>query len=275
MLEYIRSLLEEKASCTFLFRRNMAKEYLQMLVLTFLYTHEDYRNLFFYGGSCLRHCYGLPRLSEDLDFVDIDKRVDIKKLSIEVERFFGDKYDIVVVPRMQKFRCVLKFPMLRALGLATESDSDMLYLKVEIYREFDFCNKFGVEIKPIFKFGESVLVRTFNLPTLMATKIHAIMHRKWEKTTKNGKILAIVKGRDYYDLMWYLQQDVKPNMHCFDKILSERDLYKRLLGLVDQVDSQSVKYDLEGLIEDPAYVNILKGNIRDILVSSITRKMKE
>jgi hypothetical protein len=275
MLEYIRSLLEEKTSCTFLFRRNMVKEYLQMLVLTFLYTHEDYRNLIFYGGSCLRHCYGLPRLSEDLDFVDIDKRVDIKRLSVDAERFFDDKYDIAVVPRMQKFRCVLKFPVLRTLGLATESDSDMLFLKVEIYREFDFCNKFGVEIKPIFKFGESVLVRTFDLGTLMATKIHAIMLRKWEKTTKNGKILAIVKGRDYYDLMWYLQQDVKPNMHCFDKISSERELYKRLLGLVDQVDLQSVKYDLEGLIEDPAYVNILKDNIRDILRSSITRKIGE
>ncbi|MBE0433510.1 nucleotidyl transferase AbiEii/AbiGii toxin family protein [candidate division WOR-3 bacterium] len=273
MLEYIRSLLDEKTSCTFLFKRNIAKEYLQILVLTFLYTHDDYRHLIFYGGSCLRHCYGLPRLSEDLDFVDIGKRVDIKRLLVEVKRFFANRYDITVTSRIQRFRCILKFPVLRALGLATESDSDMLFLKVEIYREFDFCKKFDVEIKPVFKFGESVLIKTFDLPTLMATKIHAIMQRKWEKTAKDGKILAVVKGRDYYDLMWYLQQGVKPNMHCFDAISSERDLYSMLLGLVDQVDSQSVKYDLEGLIEDPAYLNVLKDNIRDILTSIITDRM--
>jgi len=274
MFDYIKKLLQEKERASAVFKRNLIKEYLQALVLSFLYTHKEYQNLVFYGGSCLRHCYNLPRLSEDLDFVDVEKRTDLNKLAEDLVNFFKRKYGLTINAKVQKFRCTLKFPILHMLEIATPHESNYLFSKIEVYKEFGFCKEYNVEIKPIFKFGEALLLRTFDLPTLMATKIRAIMHRKWEKTTKNGKVLAEVKGRDYYDLMWYLEQGVKPNMRCIEDFPDERTLYERLIEIVKRVNPQSIKYDLEGLIEDTEFVDTLKDNIKEILIASLSRRLQ-
>ena len=60
--------------------RNLLKEYLQIYVLYFIYTSSDYnKNLIFTGGTCLRHFFGLERLSEDIDFDYIN---DIEVLTV-------------------------------------------------------------------------------------------------------------------------------------------------------------------------------------------------
>jgi predicted nucleotidyltransferase component of viral defense system len=273
MLDYIKLLLREKETASTVFRRNLVKEYLQILILSFLYSHEDYRNLVFYGGSSLRHCYGLPRLSEDLDFVDIEKRIELLGLAEDLRKFFFNKYEVKVEAKVQKFRCTLKFPVLHVLSLAKSQESNLLFSKIEVYSELGFCKEYGVEIRPLFKFGEALLLKTFNLPTLMATKIRAIMHRKWERTTKNGRILAEVKGRDYYDLMWYLEQGVKPNLRCIEGITEEPELYEELIKIVRRINPQSIKYDLEGLVEDPGFLDTLKNNIKEVLISLLNRRL--
>lgn len=273
MFDYIKILLQEKETASAVFKRNLVKEYLQVLILSFLYSHEDYRDLVFYGGSSLRHCYGLPRLSEDLDFVDIERRVRLAGLAEDLKKFFANKYGIKVDAKVQKFRCTLKFPVLHILNLANPQESDFLFSKIEVYSEFGFCKEYGVEVKPLFKFGEALLLKTFDLPTLMATKIRAIMHRKWEKTTKNGRILAEVKGRDYYDLMWYLENGVRPNLRCIEGITGEDELYRELIKIVRRINPQSIKYDLEGLIEDPGFLDTLKDNIKEVLISLLNRRL--
>ena len=273
MFEYIKTLLKEKKVASIVFKRNMVKEYLQVLILSFLFSHKKYRTLIFYGGSSLRHCYNLPRLSEDLDFVDVEKKTDLNKLAEDLVTFFKRKYDLTINAKVQKFRCTLKFPILHMLEIATSHESNYLFSKIEVYSEFEFCKGYHVEIKPVFKFGEALLLRTFDLPTLMATKIRAIRRRKWEKTTKDGRVLAEVKGRDYYDLMWYLEQGVKPNLSCIEDVLNESALYEELIKIVKKLNPQSIKYDLEGLIEDPAFVDTLKDNIKEILISSLSRQL--
>jgi predicted nucleotidyltransferase component of viral defense system len=273
MLEYIKTLLQEKETASAVFKRNLVKEYLQVLVLSFLYSHKEYRTLIFYGGSSLHHCYHLPRLSEDLDFVDVEKKINLHKLAEDLVHFFTRKYGVRIGAKVQKFRCTLKYPLLHLLDLAMPQESNYLFTKIEVYSEFDFCKGYHVEIKPVFKFGEALLIRTFNLSTLMATKIRAIMRRKWEKTTKNGRVLAEVKGRDYYDLMWYLERGIKPNMNCIEDMADESTLYEELIELVKKVNPRSIKYDLEGLIEDPGFVDALKDNIKEILISSLSRRL--
>lgn len=275
MLDYIKILLQERETASAVFKRNLVKEYLQVLILSFLYSHEDYRNLIFYGGSSLRHCYGLPRLSEDLDFVDIEKRIDLQGLAEDLKKFFTNKHGIKINTKVQKFRCTLKFPILHILNLANPQESNFLFSKIEVYSEFGFCKEYGTEVRPLFKFGTAILLKTFDLPTLMATKIRAIMHRKWEKTTKNGRILAEVKGRDYYDLMWYLEQGVKPNLRCIEGITEERDLYKELIKIVRRINPKSIKYDLEGLVEEPDFLDTLKDNIKEVLISLLNRRLSE
>ncbi len=271
MIEYIKAILSEKEGLPITFKRNVVKEYLQILTLSFIYSQDKYKDMIFYGGSALRHCYGLPRLSEDLDFVDVGKKIDLRKLARDLISFFEKKHDLSATFKIQKFRCILKFPILHILNLAKTSESNLLFLKIEVYTAFDFCKGYRIEIIPVFKFGESVLVRSFDLPTLMATKIRAILYRKWERTTKNCKLLAMVKGRDYYDLMWYLNQEVEPNFDCIEGIKNKFELYTRLLEVVAKVDKTSIRYDLESLIEDQSFVKTFSEDAKGILIGLIEK----
>ncbi|PIZ00973.1 hypothetical protein COY61_01100, partial [bacterium (Candidatus Gribaldobacteria) CG_4_10_14_0_8_um_filter_33_9] len=64
--------------------KNYLKEYLQLFILEFLYNQKKYQDLIFTGGSCLRFCYGLNRLSEDLDLDSLNK-IDKKILAKELK----------------------------------------------------------------------------------------------------------------------------------------------------------------------------------------------
>ena len=270
---FLIKLLKDSASGDKFFRRNLLKNYLQILVLDFFYSHKDYSQLIFYGGSCLSHCYDLPRLSEDLDFVDIKKKIELKKLAKDLENYFKKNTDLEVKATDQKFRVYLKFPLLHELELSGKNESGLLFLKVEIFKGFDFCKGYKTEIIPLFKFNKTILIKTFDLPTLMATKIRAILHRKWEKTDKKGKIIAKVKGRDYFDLMWYLGKGIRPNFTCLEKIKNCKELEEKLLEIVKKVDARSIRFDLEPLIDNPLLVEKLSKNLKDILSREI-RKMR-
>lgn len=270
-LDLIKGILEDHTEAADLFKRNLVKEYLQVLTLSFIYKHPDYQNLIFYGGSCLRHCYNLPRLSEDLDFVDIKGKVDLEELTFGLKRFFEREMDIKIKTKIQKFRIYLKFPILYELKLAEPSETDFLFIKVEIFSNFQFCKNYKIETLPIFKFGQSLLVKTFDLPTLMATKIRAVFHRRWEKTNKKGKVLAKVKGRDYFDLMWYLEKGILPNLKCLEGISNLKDLKEKLLKIIEKADRQSIEFDLEGLIEDRQLSKGLAKEIKAVLNREIEK----
>ena len=270
---FLNDLLTKSVSRNQLFKRNLLKEYLQVVVLDFIYSHPKYSELVFYGGSCLSHCFGLNRLSEDLDFVDLTKKIKISELAKDLENYFRKNTDLELTTTIQKFRIYLKFPILRELKLAERGGSDLLFLKVEIYSEFDFCKKFKTEIIPLFKLNRSILIKTFDLPTLMATKIRAVFHRKWEKTDKSGKTLAAVKGRDYFDLMWYLSKDIKPNLDCIENIKDKNEFKKELLKAVGKIDNRSIQLDLEQLIDNETFVKNLSKTIKEILSREIQAKL--
>jgi len=260
----LKNLVRESSSPNKIFRRNVLKEYLQVLVLDFIYSDKKYSGLVFYGGSCLVHFHGLPRLSEDLDFVDLKKTVCLPELAAALEKYFNENTDLTTRASLQKFRITLKFPLLRELGLADGSQSDFVNLRVEVFPEFSY-RKFKTEIIPVFKMNKSILAKTFDLSTLMATKINAVLHRKWEKTDKRGRALQKVKGRDYYDLMWYLQKGIKPNLNCVSGINNLTSLKKTLLVSLKKADARSIRLDLESLIEDQIFVKKLSKNIKEII----------
>jgi hypothetical protein len=264
----IKNILSDNFDQPISFKKNLIKEYLQVLVLDYLYANPKYNNLVFYGGSCLSQCFDLPRLSEDLDFVDLKKKADLKKLAEDLETFFENKTDLPVATKIQKFRIYLKFPILKELEMFQIGESDLLFLKVEIFQGFDFCKNYHLETKPLFKFNKSILVKTFDLPTLMSTKIRAILYRKWEKTDKAGKILIKVKGRDYFDLMWYLDKGIKPNLNCLE-IKDKEQLKNKLMAVIDKIDYRSIVLDLENFISNRDFVINLSKNIKNILKNSV------
>lgn len=269
-LELIKKILDENKDSADIFKRNVIKEYLQILVLSFIYSDKKYQNLVFYGGSCLKNCFGLPRLSEDLDFVDLKKNISLLELAKDLKVFLRKETGFEVKIKLQKFRIYLKFSILYRLNLAKRPESDFLNLKIEIFKEFDFCDRYKIESTPVFKWGKSILIKTFDLPTLMATKIRAILHRKWEKTDKSGKTLAKVKGRDYFDLMWYLEKKVSPNLGCIENIKGEKDLKEKLLKIIEKIDSRSIKFDLETLVKDKSFTENLSKNLKSILKRDIS-----
>lgn len=267
----LKDLLIASPSKNKIFKRNILKEYLQILVLDYIYSHKDYSRLIFYGGSCLAHCHNLPRLSEDLDFVDAENKTDIARLADDLEKYFNEKTDIKVKATVQRFRVYLKFPILYELGLSEVGESDFLFLKVEVFQNFNFCRDYKTEIIPLFKLNRSMLIRAFDLPTLMATKIRAVLFRKWEKADKAGNVIAKVKGRDYFDLMWYLEKGISPNIGCIEGVEDLEGLKKKLLDAVKKADARSIRIDLEALIDDKNKVSRLSSNINDILIREIDK----
>lgn len=270
---FLKNLTDNAGSTSDVFKRNILKEYLQILVLDFIYSHPKYSELCFYGGSALKHCFDLPRLSEYLDFVDLKSSIKLELLASDLEKYFKKNTDLDIIVSIQKFRIYLKFPILRELKLAKTGESDRLFLKVEIFSGFDFCRNHKMEFIPLFKFNKSILIKIFDLPTLMSTKIRAVLYRKWEKKDKDGDISIKVKGRDYFDLMWYLEKGIKPNFKCLDGIKNNEELKEKLLAIVKKVDVKSIELDLEALIADRNFVKNLSKNMKDILIRGIKDKL--
>ena len=273
IIQELRKIIDENPNVLDLYKRNLLKEYLQFFILDYVYSNKDYSQLIFYGGSALAQCYELPRLSEDLDFVDVEKRISLNDLAKDLTKYIEKELQLPVKVKIQKFRIYLKFPILKQLGFADESQSDLLNFKIEVFKGFKFCRKYGTEVKPIFRHNKSVLVRVFDLPTLMSTKIRAILYRKWEKVDKQGEALISVKGRDYFDLMWYLQKGVKPNLACIEKVDNMEALKKKMLRIIEKIDSRSIILDLESFVSDRNFVENLGNNIKEILKTEV-KKMK-
>jgi len=130
----LKNIIRDSATKNINYQKNLLKRYLQILILDFLYSHKTYSALFFYGGTCLAHCYGLPRLSEDLDFVDVKKNIQLSDLEKDIQKFFAAQTDLKIKTKLQKFRLYIKFPILKELGLASNDESDLLFVKIEIFK---------------------------------------------------------------------------------------------------------------------------------------------
>ena len=154
-----------------------------------------------------------------------------------------------------------------------KDETNLLILKIEIFSDFNFCEKYSTEIRPIFRFNKSILVKTFDLSTLMSTKIRAVLNRKWEKLDKSGETIIRVKGRDYFDLLWYLEKGVIPNLECIEDVKDMNDLKKRLVDIVSSIDKQSIKLDLEAFIDNNDFVDNISNNLKDILIRSINERL--
>jgi len=247
---------------------NFLKEYLQFLVLSLIYNHSAYKKLVFKGGSCLRICFGLPRLSEDLDF-DFTKKVMGESWLGELTEYLGEEIKGKYFPPLETKvqadrRLYLKFPLLRSLKMAKPPESEKLYVKIEADEGAATEAKFA--LTPISQFGFNFVAYHYDLPALMAGKIHALLHRLWFK----GKKQEInIKGRDFYDLFWFFKNEVKPNWKMLKKITqvqNEKQLKAVLKERIKEVVTpQKLAYDLKNFIPDQGFVADFCQNYPEIL----------
>ncbi len=188
-------------------KRIILKEVLQAYVLDYLYNHPSYRHLNFYGGTCLHVIYNLNRLSEDLDF-DNRANLELDSLADDLVQFFHKSFEYYgVSAKIQEgkggiLRITIKFPVLNILGLSPHP-SEALHLKVEVSRHEQVSI---IQHTPVLIMGRSLVATHFSLETMMAGKMLACLERNFER----GRSGTRIKGRDFYDLLWFMQQRILP-----------------------------------------------------------------
>lgn len=246
---------------------NILKQHLQYYFLNFLYNSKYGKDLIFIGGSALRVCYGLNRLSEDIDMDTEQGRVINKKeLAEDAIKYFKqiylfDKIEYTITGHYEKI--YFKFPILKELGLANINDSDKLHVKLEISDAIS--GNYKTELTPVSKIGFNFIVRNYNLETLMASKICVIFSRKYFKGDDENYNF---KGRDYFDLLWYLQKEIIPNMEFIKDTLNIdnlEELYLKLNDLIQKINVKYLKEDLIPLFEDGNFIENYCENYKEMV----------
>jgi len=248
-------------------RLNALKEELQFYVLDFIYHHPEYNKWIMYGGSALRICYDLDRMSVDLDF-EVSHKVDsdfLNEFKEEAEEHFAKVYGVeagFLKSSITNNRGItLKF---RAGSLIEGYASEWVHVKVDLNQ---FAPPGGVvtERMPQNHGQLSFVIRTYNLSSLMASKIAAIFLRG---TRGVGEATYEEKGRDIYDLLWYMSKKIVPDLDYLKaKNVAEakdyRTLFTKLAVKMNNVSEENLKNDLTPLFLDPRFVANWLANWRD------------
>ena len=248
-------------------RLNALKEELQFYVLDFIYHHPEYSKWIMYGVSALRICYDLDRLSVDLDF-EISHEIEndfLNELKEEAEKHFSKVYGIdsefLKTSATNNRGITLKF---RAGSLIEGYASEWVHIKVDL-NHFSPASGVVTERIPQNHGQLSFVIRTYNLSSLMASKIAAIFLRK---TRGVGVAIYNEKGRDIYDLLWYMSNKIVPDLDYLKaKNVKEakdyRTLFTKLAVKMNNVSDENLKNDLSPLFLDPRYITHWLSNWRD------------
>lgn len=247
-------------------RRNALKEELQFYVLNFIYHHPECSEWIMYGGSALRIVHGLDRMSEDLDFeiAPVVTEDVLDKLKSEIEAHFAHSYDVdsgFLTTKITTSRgLLLKFHVGRELSFGLTSDQ----VRVKIDLNHFVLPKTVRERRPINHDQLSFVIVCYNMAALMASKIAAISLRE---TRGVGKAVYQEKGRDIYDLLWYMNKKVVPD---FDYLVAKgvdikdpRALFDKLTLQMNKVSDENLKQDLLHLFTNRPYIENWLKNWRE------------
>jgi len=247
-------------------RRNALKEELQYYVLNFIYHHPEYNDWIMYGGSALRIIHGLDRMSVDLDF-EVTHEVTEKfldELKKEVDEHFANTYgtnaDFLSIKTTKGRGLLLKFTVGEELSFG--HSSKQIHIKIDL--NHFVAPKTVTERRPINRDQLSFVIITYNMSALMASKIAAIFLRG---TRGVGEAIYEEKGRDIYDLLWYMNKKVVPD---FDYISAKdidvkdpRALFDKLTIQINKVSDKNLEQDLEPLFMDKNYIRNWLKNWRE------------
>ena len=197
---------------------HLVREYLQARILQSLQRAGAMQTLAFHGGTSLRFLYNIPRYSEDLDFAlelhpeTYDFRAYLQQI---VRNFSAEAYVIDV--KLNKKRVVHKAfvrfrGLLYELGLSGHSD-EVLAIKIEVDTNPPYHA--GLMTTPLNK-HVPIHLQHHDPATLLAGKLSAILQRDY------------LKGRDIYDLWWYLNQPnwPGPNLAYLNQSLLQQGGWK-------------------------------------------------
>lgn len=240
-------------------KRNALKEELQFYVLDFIYHNTEYSRWTMYGGSALRIMHELNRMSVDLDF-EVSHRVDddfLNNLTTEILNHFKTKFgageSFLSVTKNSGRGLVLKFNVGKELDLGLGSD----YVHVKIDLNNFFAPKTVVERRTVNHDQLSFVVLTYNMSSLMASKLAAIFLRG---TRGVGEVKYDEKGRDIYDLLWYMEKKIIPDLDYLKAknidVKDIKDLFNKITIKIlnNPGTDENLKNDLLPLFENQGFI---------------------
>ena len=247
-------------------RRNALKEELQYYVLNFICHHREYKSWIMYGGSALRIIHGLDRMSVDLDF-EISHAVTeefLEELKKEIEKHFLNTYgagtDFMTAKITTGRGLLLKFHVGEELSFG--HSSKQVHVKIDL--NHFVVSETVTERRPINRDQLSFVIITYNMSALMASKLAAIFLRG---TRGVGEAVYQEKGRDIYDLLWYMGKKVVPD---FDYLTAKgidakdpRALFDKLTLQMNKVSDKNLEQDLEPLFVNKTFIKNWLKNWRE------------
>ncbi len=174
--------------------RNLAREYLQARILGAMQGAGAMIPLAFHGGTALRFLYAAMRFSEDLDFAlegarePYDFRAYLRTIQAE---FAVEGYTATLKVSDQR---TVHSAFVRFVGLPYELElsphrDEVLAVKIEV----DTNPPAGAVLATTLVRRHVILqLHHYDRASMLAGKLHAVLQRPY------------TKGRDLYDLLWYL-----------------------------------------------------------------------
>lgn len=146
----------------------------------------------------------------------------------------------------------------------------MLKIKVNHkgHKEKKLQIKFDVDIDPPLYFeteSKYILqpvpfsVRVYKPSFLFAGKVHALLFRKWKNR---------VKGRDWYDFVWFIAQSIPLNINHLaerirqsghwpmDKYFSREDFFQIYHRKIDELNLEQAKNDIAPSLRDASVLEV-------------------
>ena len=234
-------------------KRNAIFEVNQQIILAGLYNGGFFNEAAFYGGTCLRIFHGLQRFSEDMDFSLLAPNEDF-----DFTKYFQPIIDqFALVDRNVEIKKKDKKNFGKVESAFLKDNTDVYDITFQTEKSIKI--KIEVDTQPPMSFHteqkllllpESFMTRCFTLPCLYAGKMHALVYRAWKKR---------VKGRDWYDLEWYVRHNVPLNFtHLHERALqfnnediTKESFLEKLNEHLSTTDINQVKADVLPFIRNP------------------------
>ena len=272
MNSIIEQMLRQHETETLTDKKNGIKEVVQEIVLCGLSRAGFFKEAAFYGGTALRIFHGLDRFSEDLDFslMASNPGFDLPRYLPALERELAAYgFNFKVEDRAKAIDSDIRSAFLKG---NTREHMLVFYADERLARSFSGNDtikiKFEVDTTPpafaTFERKYRLLpipyeVNLYDMPSLFAGKLHAVICRAWKSR---------VKGRDLYDYVFYLSQGTPVNLRHLnarlvdsdfdgareDMTLGEiKDILHRRFG---SIDYDQARQDVLPFIKNPAAVEI-------------------
>ena len=216
--DVLQARIREYAPANAIEQENMLAELMQHYVLASLSRSGLFSSAIFHGGTCLRICHGMNRFSEDLDF--LLKQAD-REFAWEphLRRIAADCADEGLRIEIQdKNRAV---GAVRKAFIKTDSIGSIVTLelpfervglrKIRIKLEIDVNPPRGSSFETSYlSFPTTAPITTQTLSSGFGTKTHALLCRRY------------VKGRDWYDFLWYAARRTVPDLALLGNALFQQ-----------------------------------------------------